>query len=90
LQSRQYRCLDFGLDKTSAAMTRPHAHRLELLAHGEDAFAAVERVRDFKRGNGGTSRVGYLRKVLGVVPLCGIWTLRTDPVAGAQSILSRD
>ena len=32
---------------------------------------------DFKRGTGGTSGVGYLRKMLDVVLFPEIWTLRT-------------
>lgn len=38
----------------------------------------VERVIGFKRGTGGTSGVGYLRKMLDVVLFPEIWTLRTD------------
>ena len=38
----------------------------------------VERVIGFKRGTGGTSGVGYLRKMLDVVLFPGIWKLRTD------------
>jgi tryptophan 2,3-dioxygenase len=37
----------------------------------------VERVIGFKRGTGGTSGVGYLRKMLDVVLFPEIWTLRT-------------
>ena len=51
----------------------------------EDAFrlwrfrhvTTVERVIGFKRGTGGTSGVGYLRKMLDVVLFPEIWTLRT-------------
>ena len=38
----------------------------------------VERVIGFKRGTGGTSGVGYLRKMLDVVLFHEIWKLRTD------------
>ena len=38
----------------------------------------VERVIGFKRGTGGTSGVGYLRKMLDVVLFPEIWTLRTS------------
>jgi len=38
----------------------------------------VERVIGFKRGTGGTSGVGYLRKMLDVVLFPEIWKLRTD------------
>ncbi|MDP3085177.1 MAG: tryptophan 2,3-dioxygenase family protein, partial [Rubrivivax sp.] len=38
----------------------------------------VERIIGFKRGTGGTSGVGYLRKMLDVVLFPEIWTLRTD------------
>jgi hypothetical protein len=52
----------------------------------EDAFrlwrfrhvTTVERVIGFKRGTGGTSGVGYLRKMLDVVLFPEIWTLRTS------------
>jgi tryptophan 2,3-dioxygenase len=52
----------------------------------EDAFrlwrfrhvTTVERVIGFKRGTGGTSGVGYLRKMLDVVLFPEIWRLRTD------------
>jgi tryptophan 2,3-dioxygenase len=36
----------------------------------------VERVIGFKRGTGGTGGVSYLRKMLDVVLLAEIWTLR--------------
>jgi len=57
----------------------------EELADLEDAFrlwrfrhvTTVERVIGFKRGTGGTSGVGYLRKMLDVVLFPEIWTLRT-------------
>jgi tryptophan 2,3-dioxygenase len=38
----------------------------------------VERVIGFKRGTGGTSGVGYLRKMLDTVLFPEIWKLRTD------------
>ena len=38
----------------------------------------VERVIGFKRGTGGTSGVGYLRKMLDVVLFQEIWKLRSD------------
>jgi len=52
----------------------------------EDAFrvwrfkhvATVERIIGFKRGTGGTSGVGYLRKMLDVVLFPELWRLRTD------------
>jgi tryptophan 2,3-dioxygenase len=58
----------------------------EELTDLEDAFrlwrfrhvTTVERVIGFKRGTGGTSGVGYLRKILDVVLFPEIWKLRTD------------
>ena len=58
----------------------------EELADLEDSFrlwrfrhvTTVERIIGFKRGTGGTSGVGYLRKMLDVVLLPEIWKLRTD------------
>ncbi len=52
----------------------------------EDAFrlwrfrhvTTVERVIGFKRGTGGTSGVGYLRKMLDVVLFPELWALRTE------------
>ena len=52
----------------------------------EDAFrqwrfrhvTTVERIIGFKTGTGGTSGVGYLRKMLDVVLFPEIWKLRTD------------
>jgi tryptophan 2,3-dioxygenase len=58
----------------------------EELTDLEDAFrlwrfrhvTTVERVIGFKRGTGGTSGVGDLRKMLDVVVVPEIWKLRTD------------
>ena len=58
----------------------------EKLTDLEDAFrvwrfkhvTTVERVIGFKRGTGGTSGVGYLRKMLDVVLFPELWRLRTD------------
>ena len=58
----------------------------EKLADIEDSFrlwrfrhvTTVERIIGFKRGTGGTSGVGYLRKMLDVVLFPEIWQLRTD------------
>ncbi|MGD9832694.1 MAG: tryptophan 2,3-dioxygenase [Piscinibacter sp.] len=58
----------------------------EELTDMEDAFrlwrfrhvTTVERVIGFKRGTGGTSGVGYLRKMLDTVLFPEIWKLRTD------------
>jgi tryptophan 2,3-dioxygenase len=58
----------------------------EELTDLEDAFrlwrfrhvTTVERIIGFKRGTGGTSGVGYLRKMLDVVLFPEIWRLRTD------------
>ena len=58
----------------------------EELTDLEDAFrlwrfrhlTTVERVIGFKRGTGGTSGVGYLRKMLDVVLFPEIWQLRTE------------
>jgi tryptophan 2,3-dioxygenase len=57
----------------------------EKLTDLEDAFrlwrfrhvTTVERVIGFKRGSGGTSGVGYLRKMLDVVLFPELWQLRT-------------
>jgi tryptophan 2,3-dioxygenase len=154
-QSHQYRCIEFSLGNKNAAMLRPHAHRPDLLATVQAAYAApslydlalqrlahaglavpeghlqrdwtqpyvaneavmqawlsvyrqpeqhwalyqlgekltdledafrlwrfrhvttVERVIGFKRGSGGTSGVGYLRKMLDVVLFPELWQLRT-------------
>ena len=58
----------------------------EELVDLEDAFrlwrfrhvTTVERIIGFKRGTGGTSGVGYLRKMLDVVLFPELWKLRTD------------
>src|SRR5574337_243335 len=58
----------------------------EKLTDLEDAFrvwrfkhvTTVERIIGFKRGTGGTSGVGYLRKMLDVVLFPELWKLRTD------------
>ncbi|MEO6408641.1 MAG: tryptophan 2,3-dioxygenase [Burkholderiaceae bacterium] len=58
----------------------------EELTDLEDAFrlwrfrhvTTVERIIGFKRGTGGTSGVGYLRKMLDVVLFPEIWHLRSD------------
>ncbi|GAP33800.1 tryptophan 2,3-dioxygenase [Piscinibacter sakaiensis] len=58
----------------------------EELTDLEDAFrlwrfrhvTTVERVIGFKRGTGGTSGVGYLRRMLDVVLFPEIWSLRTQ------------
>jgi tryptophan 2,3-dioxygenase len=58
----------------------------EELTDLEDAFrlwrfrhlTTVERVIGLKRGTGGTSGTGYLRKMLDVVLFPEIWTLRTS------------
>ncbi len=39
-QSAQYRCIEFALGNKNAAMLGPHAHRPELLAQVQAAFAA--------------------------------------------------
>ena len=68
--------------------TRQHWDLYQLgeeLTDLEDAFrlwrfrhvTTVERVIGFKRGTGGTSGVGYLRKMLDVVLFPEIWKLRT-------------
>jgi len=69
----------------------PQAHwdlyqMAEELVDLEDAFrlwrfrhvTTVERVIGFKRGTGGTSGVGYLRKMLDVVLFPELWALRTE------------
>jgi tryptophan 2,3-dioxygenase len=58
----------------------------EELVDLEDAFrlwrfrhvTTVERIIGFKRGTGGTSGVGYLRKMLDVVLFPELWKARTD------------
>jgi tryptophan 2,3-dioxygenase len=74
------------------AIYRDSQHHWDLYQLGEeltdleDAFrlwrfrhvTTVERIIGFKRGTGGTSGVGYLRKMLDVVLFPEIWKLRTD------------
>ena len=58
----------------------------EELTDLEDAFrlwrfrhvTTVERIIGFKRGTGGTSGVGYLRKMLDVVLFPEVWSVRTQ------------
>ena len=58
----------------------------EELVDLEDAFrlwrfrhvTTVERIIGFKRGTGGTSGVGYLRRMLDVVLFPELWKARTD------------
>ena len=58
----------------------------EELVDLEDAFrlwrfrhvTTVERVIGFKRGTGGTSGVGYLRKMLDVTLFPELWRIRTE------------
>ena len=74
-----------------AVYRAPEAHwdlyqLAEKLVDLEDTFrlwrfrhvTTVERVIGFKRGTGGTSGVGYLRKMLDVVLFPELWRLRTD------------
>jgi tryptophan 2,3-dioxygenase len=74
------------------AVYRDPGHHWDLYQLGEeltdleDAFrlwrfrhvTTVERIIGFKRGTGGTSGVGYLRKMLDTVLFPEIWKLRTD------------
>jgi tryptophan 2,3-dioxygenase len=82
---------DAVLQAWLAAYRKPQAHwdvyQLgEELTDLEDSFrlwrfrhvTTVERIIGFKRGTGGTSGVGYLRKMLDVVLFPEIWKLRTD------------
>jgi tryptophan 2,3-dioxygenase len=39
-QSWQYRCIEFSLGNKNPAMLKPHAHRADLLAHVQAAYAA--------------------------------------------------
>ena len=57
-----------------AATDLEDAFRLWRLRH----VKTVERVIGLKRGTGGTSGVGYLRRRLDVVLFPEIWKLRTD------------
>ncbi len=47
-------------------------------AHRTADAPTVERIIGFKPGTGGTSGVGYLRKMLDVVLFLEVWALRTD------------
>ncbi len=89
--TQPYRASDAVQQAWLVAYRDPKAHwdlyQLgEELTDLEDAFrlwrfrhvTTVERVIGFKRGTGGTSGVGYLRKMLDVVLFPEIWTLRTD------------
>ncbi len=83
---------DDAVEQAWLAVYRDPKHHWDLYQLGEeltdleDAFrlwrfrhvTTVERVIGFKRGTGGTSGVGYLRKMLDVVLFPEIWTLRTD------------
>jgi tryptophan 2,3-dioxygenase len=75
----------------TAVYRDPQAHfdlyeLAEELVDLEDAFrlwrfrhvTTVERIIGFKRGTGGTSGVGYLRKMLDVVLFPELWRLRTE------------
>ena len=71
------RHLESPVEFISASPRRPDledAFRLWRFRH----VTTVERVIGFKRGTGGTSGVGYLRKMLDVVLFPEIWKLRTD------------
>ena len=61
-------------DSVQAVLTKQDTFRLWRFRH----VTTVERVIGFKRGTGGTSGVGYLRKMLDVVLFPEIWKLRTD------------
>ena len=81
-----------GVEAAWLSVYRDPQHHWDLYQLGEkltdleDAFrlwrfrhvTTVERVIGFKRGTGGTSGVGYLRKMLDVVLFPEIWTLRTS------------
>ena len=83
---------DEGVKQAWLTVYRDPSHYWDLYQLGEkltdleDAFrlwrfrhvTTVERVIGFKRGTGGTSGVGYLRKMLDVVLFPEIWSLRTD------------
>ena len=81
-----------AVEEAWLAVYRDPEHHWDLYQLGEeltdleDAFrlwrfrhvTTVERVIGYKRGTGGTSGVGYLRKMLDVVLFPEIWKLRTD------------
>jgi tryptophan 2,3-dioxygenase len=81
-----------AVEQAWLAVYRDPGHHWDLYQLGEeltdleDAFrlwrfrhvTTVERIIGFKRGTGGTSGVGYLRKMLDVVLFPEIWKLRTD------------
>jgi tryptophan 2,3-dioxygenase len=83
---------DDGVEQAWLTVYRDPKHHWDLYQLGEeltdleDAFrlwrfrhvTTVERVIGFKAGTGGTSGVGYLRRMLDVVLFPEIWKLRTD------------
>ncbi|MCV2370809.1 tryptophan 2,3-dioxygenase [Roseateles oligotrophus] len=88
----QPRSLDEGVKAAWLTVYREPEKNWDLYQMGEelvdleDAFrlwrfrhvTTVERVIGFKRGTGGTSGVGYLRKMLDVVLFPELWALRTE------------
>ncbi|MDC8773957.1 tryptophan 2,3-dioxygenase [Roseateles albus] len=88
----QPRGLDEGVKAAWLSVYREPEKHWDLYQMGEelvdleDAFrlwrfrhvTTVERVIGFKRGTGGTSGVGYLRKMLDVVLFPELWALRTE------------
>jgi tryptophan 2,3-dioxygenase len=86
------RSLDEGVKEAWLSVYRAPEKHWDLYQMGEelvdleDAFrlwrfrhvTTVERVIGFKRGTGGTSGVGYLRKMLDVVLFPELWALRTE------------
>jgi tryptophan 2,3-dioxygenase len=88
----QPRGLDEGVKEAWLTVYREPEKHWDLYQMGEelvdleDAFrlwrfrhvTTVERVIGFKRGTGGTSGVGYLRKMLDVVLFPELWALRTE------------
>jgi tryptophan 2,3-dioxygenase len=81
-----------GVRDAWLAVYRDHERHWELYQLGEeltdleDAFrlwrfrhvTTVQRIIGFKRGTGGTSGVGYLRKMLDTVLFPEVWALRTE------------
>ena len=75
-----------ALRNRPAFLTRRHGRACFTRRARLDAFrlwrfrhvTTVERIIGYKRGTGGTSGVGYLRKMLDVVLFPEIWKLRTD------------